>query len=226
MASKQLMATLAGGVAIFFLGFLLYGVLLMDFFLANTGSATGVMKEVPTWWALVVGQVLTAALLVMIMGWRGDRVSRCGPEDRGARRADLGTQRRLHLLRNHEQPEPHRDARRSHRLHDPTRDHRRRSRCVAGEGEHSGCDHGLGHVRWLGPPASHGVDGPTLTPETNRSLGNHSRDILSRQSALAYRPCSISPCTLPTVRLARAPSRHLTVTCARRYSCRWALSER
>ena len=72
MASKQLMATLAGGVAIFFLGFLLYGVLLMDFFLANTGSATGVMREVPTWWALVVGQVLTAALLVMIMGWRGD----------------------------------------------------------------------------------------------------------------------------------------------------------
>ena len=73
MAAKQFtMATLAGGVAVFVMGFLLYGLALADFFASNAGTATGVMKEAPLMWSLILGQVITAAFLVMVMGWRGD----------------------------------------------------------------------------------------------------------------------------------------------------------
>ena len=72
MAAKQFtMATLAGGVAVFVMGFLLYGMAMADFFAANGGTATGVMKEAPIMWSLAIGQFVTAGFLVMIMGWRG-----------------------------------------------------------------------------------------------------------------------------------------------------------
>ena len=79
MATKQFtMATLAGGVAVFVMGFLLYGLALADFFAANAGTATGVMKEAPLMWSLILGQVITAAFLVMVMGWRGDSSAGAG----------------------------------------------------------------------------------------------------------------------------------------------------
>ena len=79
MAAKQFtMATLAGGVAVFVMGFLLYGLALADFFAGNAGTATGVMKEAPLMWSLVLGQVITAAFLVMVMGWRGDSSAMAG----------------------------------------------------------------------------------------------------------------------------------------------------
>ena len=73
MATKQFtLATLAGGVTVFVMGFLLYDLALGDFFAANAGTATGVMKAAPLMWALAVGQLILAAFLVMVMGWRGD----------------------------------------------------------------------------------------------------------------------------------------------------------
>lgn len=64
------MATLAGFVVLFLLGWLFYGMLLMDFYQNNSGSATGVMKAETemVWWALVVGNICQAYLLVYIFG--------------------------------------------------------------------------------------------------------------------------------------------------------------
>lgn len=64
------MATLAGFVTFFLLGWLLYGMLLMDFFMTNAGSATGVSRgdTQMVWWALVLGNVFQAYLLVYIFG--------------------------------------------------------------------------------------------------------------------------------------------------------------
>jgi hypothetical protein len=73
-AKKRIMATLAGFVVFFMLGWLLYGMLLMDFFAANAGSATGVMRSDTemVWWALVVGNILQSYLLVYIFSkWDG-----------------------------------------------------------------------------------------------------------------------------------------------------------
>ena len=69
-AKKRIMATLAGFVVLFLLGWILYGMLLMDFYASNSGSATGVPRAETemVWWALIVGNVLQAYLLVYIFG--------------------------------------------------------------------------------------------------------------------------------------------------------------
>ena len=69
-SKKRIMATLAGFVVFFLLGWLLYGMLLMDFFMNNAGSATGVMRADTemVWWALILGNVFQAYLLVYILG--------------------------------------------------------------------------------------------------------------------------------------------------------------
>ena len=79
MALKKLtMATLAGGIAAMVVGYLFYGMLMVDFYTTNVGSATGVYKEVPIWWSLILGQVLFAGFLTMIMVWRGDSSAGAG----------------------------------------------------------------------------------------------------------------------------------------------------
>lgn len=69
-AKKRMLATLAGFVVFFLLGWLLYGFLLMDFYATNSGSATGIMREESemVWWALILGNLFQAYLLVYIFG--------------------------------------------------------------------------------------------------------------------------------------------------------------
>ena len=73
MNTKQfVIATLAGFITLFLLGFLFYGLLLMDFYAANTGSATGVARDTPIWWALGLGELTLAAFLTLVLGrWAG-----------------------------------------------------------------------------------------------------------------------------------------------------------
>ena len=67
MNTKQFaIGTLTGGVAYFFLGFLVYAVILAGFFEANMGSATGVMKTDMQWWPLILGNLASGALLTLI----------------------------------------------------------------------------------------------------------------------------------------------------------------
>ena len=63
---KFIIGTVAGGIAFFILGFLIYAVLLSGFFASNAGSASGVQKEQMDWWALVLGNMSFAALLSYI----------------------------------------------------------------------------------------------------------------------------------------------------------------
>jgi hypothetical protein len=57
---KFLVSGIVGGVVAFFAGWLIYGVLLMDFFTKNAGSATGVPRAAAdmVWWALILGNLL------------------------------------------------------------------------------------------------------------------------------------------------------------------------
>ncbi len=71
MSSKSVLAALAGALTLFLLGYVLYGLLLMDFYTANTGAATGVMKDPPDWLWLLLGQLAGGALLVLVLGWAG-----------------------------------------------------------------------------------------------------------------------------------------------------------
>lgn len=71
-------AALAGGVTLFIVGFLLWGIALSGFFEAHVGSATGVVKEPMDMLHLALGQVIWAVLLTVVMAkWAG--VSGFGP---------------------------------------------------------------------------------------------------------------------------------------------------
>ena len=63
---RVLIATFAGGLAYFLLGGLIYVVLLGGFYEANLGSATGVLREVPIGWAMIVSQLGLAALVTYV----------------------------------------------------------------------------------------------------------------------------------------------------------------
>ncbi len=64
MNKKCILATLAGFVALFVLGFVLYGVLLADFF------ANDAMSAAPNYLAIAGGQLAAAGLLALVLSWR------------------------------------------------------------------------------------------------------------------------------------------------------------
>lgn len=65
---KFLVSGIVGGIVSFFGGFLIYGLLLMDFFAKNAGSATGVAKAQAdfVWWALMAGCIFQGLLFSYI----------------------------------------------------------------------------------------------------------------------------------------------------------------
>ena len=72
--NKMIFAGLAGGITLFLLGWLIYGMLLMDFMAANAGSATGVNKteaEMSLLW-IFIGNLSTGFLLAVIFGKYGN----------------------------------------------------------------------------------------------------------------------------------------------------------
>ena len=62
MDKKILLATIVGGVTGFILGFLIYGMLLMSFFEANSNHYEGLMKNPPDIWGYAAGNLLWAWL--------------------------------------------------------------------------------------------------------------------------------------------------------------------
>lgn len=71
MGSNKVLAVLAGWVTIFVLGYLVYGMLMADFFAANAGTATGVMKDPPDLIMIGLGELVSAVFLVVVLGWAG-----------------------------------------------------------------------------------------------------------------------------------------------------------
>src|SRR5580693_2654137 len=65
---KFLIGTLVGGVVLFILGYLFYGMLLMNFFIQHSHAPAGLMKAMSelVWWALILGNLASGALLTYI----------------------------------------------------------------------------------------------------------------------------------------------------------------
>jgi hypothetical protein len=65
---KFFIGTLAGGIVFFFLGYLIYGMALAGFFSRHTTAAPGSMKQMSEiiWWALILGNLASGALLSYI----------------------------------------------------------------------------------------------------------------------------------------------------------------
>jgi hypothetical protein len=66
MNTKVFLAGLAGGVAAFFLGWLLWGILAMDFMMANTTQYEGLMKEMPDMLPLILGNLIWGLFMAYI----------------------------------------------------------------------------------------------------------------------------------------------------------------
>ncbi len=65
---KILLAGLIGGIVVFMLGFLTFAFLLEDFFVANAGSAEGVVREDMLMIPVIIGHLAWGLLLAYILG--------------------------------------------------------------------------------------------------------------------------------------------------------------
>jgi hypothetical protein len=66
MKLKTVIAAIAGAVLYFFLGWLVYGILLMGFYEAHTVHYEGLMKEMPNLFAIFLSNLLMAFLFAWI----------------------------------------------------------------------------------------------------------------------------------------------------------------
>jgi hypothetical protein len=68
---KILRGTVVGGIVVFLVGWLIYGVLLMDYMKANMNQCTARPEGVMIWWAMIASQFLSALLLTLVLKWSG-----------------------------------------------------------------------------------------------------------------------------------------------------------
>lgn len=71
MDMKILKGTLFGGIAYFLLGWLVYGILMMDFSLANYNQCMNRPEAEMIWWAMIVSNLVYALFLTLILKWSG-----------------------------------------------------------------------------------------------------------------------------------------------------------
>jgi hypothetical protein len=68
---KLIRGTLIGGIAYFLLGWLVYGILLMDFSAANYNQCLNRPDGVMIWWALLASNFLLAFFITLVLSWAG-----------------------------------------------------------------------------------------------------------------------------------------------------------
>jgi len=66
---KILRGTIFGGIAYFLLGWLVWGILLMDFMSANMNQCASRPGGEMVWWAIIVSNLAAALLLTLILNW-------------------------------------------------------------------------------------------------------------------------------------------------------------
>jgi hypothetical protein len=65
---RFVIGTLVGGITMYLVGYLIWGLAFAEFFAANVGSATGVARESSLVWALVLGTFSLGALVTLAVG--------------------------------------------------------------------------------------------------------------------------------------------------------------
>ena len=71
MNMKILRGTLFGGIAFFFLGWLVWGMLLMDFSKTNYNQTIYLPDEGMIWWAMIASNLVLALLVTLALKWAG-----------------------------------------------------------------------------------------------------------------------------------------------------------
>lgn len=68
---KILRGTIFGGIAFFLLGWLVYGILLLDFMSANSNSCASRPDAEMIWWAMIVSNLVLALFVTVVLKWSG-----------------------------------------------------------------------------------------------------------------------------------------------------------
>lgn len=72
MNTKVLLAALAGGIAYFFIGWLVWGILLMDTLESLSNPVSGCAREMPIMWAIAASNLITGLLYAVVFDrWAG-----------------------------------------------------------------------------------------------------------------------------------------------------------
>ncbi len=71
METKILKGTIFGGIAYFFLGWLVYGILMADFSLANYNQCMNRPSTDMVWWAMILSNLVYALFLTLMLNWSG-----------------------------------------------------------------------------------------------------------------------------------------------------------
>jgi hypothetical protein len=66
MNTKTLIIGIAGGIVVFLTGFLIYGILMMEYFVNNTKSFPGFNKDPMEIWAIATGNIIWGILLAYV----------------------------------------------------------------------------------------------------------------------------------------------------------------
>ncbi|MBN2892920.1 MAG: hypothetical protein JXL97_13720, partial [Bacteroidales bacterium] len=66
---KILRGTIFGGIAFFLLGWLVYGMLLMDFMAANSNNCAARLDDEMIWWAMIVSNLILALFITLVLKW-------------------------------------------------------------------------------------------------------------------------------------------------------------
>ena len=76
MNAKQLsLGIIVGTVVAMIVGYVIWDVLVADFFAANMGSATGVMRDTQMIWAVLIGTAAYAVLITLALGTQSGRAT-------------------------------------------------------------------------------------------------------------------------------------------------------
>jgi hypothetical protein len=68
---RFLIGMVVGAVILYAVGWLIWGLLFADFFAANVGGATNLVREAPIYWPGILGHFAVAALVTLAIGWSG-----------------------------------------------------------------------------------------------------------------------------------------------------------
>jgi hypothetical protein len=71
MNTKTLISGLAGGIVLFFAGYLIYGVLMANYFKADMPSYPGLLKEPMEIWPIALGNIFWGIVLAWILNFGG-----------------------------------------------------------------------------------------------------------------------------------------------------------
>ena len=70
MKTKRILfGGIAGGVIFFLLGWLIYGMLLMDFMAVNTNQGLSKPMDEMIWWAMILSNLASGFLLSFVINW-------------------------------------------------------------------------------------------------------------------------------------------------------------